>query len=112
MLDDAEICEAVAVALTADGLKAESAYTGGGIWCVTIAEPTLPEAEWLCGMADTNWGGGLTHWESAEVYGEAEGEALQLLYTDVASDSQDVAAIAGALARAVRAWRTAHGNFS
>jgi len=102
-LNDEEICEAVAAALTADGLPAESQYTGGGIWCVSIEEWRKPKASWLCGMSCENWAGQLMDDGTYCVYGEGNEE--HILHTHVSSDSQDTAAIAGALARAVRVWR-------
>lgn len=106
-LDDEQICEAVAAALTADGLPSEAQYTGGGIWCVSIEEWRAPKASWLCGMSCDMWAGTLMEADSYACYeGPEAGGEHQFIHTDVSSESQDVAAIAGALARAVREWRT------
>jgi hypothetical protein len=109
-LDDEQICDAVAAALTADGLPAESVYTGGGIWCIQIAEPTWPNAAWLVGNGCDSWGGCLENADggiySGGLYDGPDDEDLQLLCTKVDSESQDVAAIAAGVAAAVRHWRS------
>jgi len=110
-LDDEQICEAVAAALTADGLPSEAQYTGGGIWCVSITEWVRPKASWLCGMSCEVWAGTLMDADSYAVYeGSEDGGEMQLIGTDVSSESQDVAAIAAALARAIRTWRGERGG--
>jgi hypothetical protein len=107
--DDEELCEAVAAALTANGLTAEADYTGGGIWCVSIAEPWRPNASWLCGMAAENWGGTLMEADSYAAYeGPEDDGEMQLLDTDVSSESLQAAHIAERLAVAILKWRAEH----
>jgi hypothetical protein len=111
-LDDEEICEQVAALLTAAGFPAEAQYTGGGIWCVSIAEPTRTNASWLCGMSCEDWAGTLMEADSYAPYeGDDDDEDMQLLdCPGVSSESQDVAAIAAALGDAIRAWRATKGG--
>ena len=111
-LDDEGICEAVATALTADGFTAEAQYTGGGIWCVSIAEPARSNASWLCGMSADDWGGTLMEADSYAPYeGPEDGGEMQLLHcVGTSSESQQVADIAAALAREIKLWRTSHAT--
>lgn len=113
-LTDAAICDLVAAALIARGFDADGEHTGGGIWCVSVTEPAVPGTQWLFGMADVNWGGGLQDRESGEAVGDVPpGEAdprgftdYQILETTVPSDSQDASAIAEALMTAITVWRS------
>jgi|SRR5262245_2016997 len=110
-LDDEQVCERVAVALSAAGFPAEAQYTGGGIWCVSIAEPTWPDAAWLCGMSAEHWGGTLMEADSYAPYDDpTDAELMHTLDTTVSSDSQATCVIAAALANSIRAWRTAHAT--
>jgi hypothetical protein len=113
-LDDEAICEAVAKQLTASGFTAESQYTGGGIWCVSINEPARPNAAWLCGMSADEWGGTLMEADSYAPYeGPEYGGEMQLLHCKgVSSDSQNVLNIAEAIAVEIRMWRMTHGGRS
>jgi hypothetical protein len=85
-LDEDEIVEAVATALSGLGLVASSQDTGGGISCVVLRHQNGGEISW--GTADKTWGAAITN---------ANGEYVSSIETTCASDSQDVAAIAEAL---------------
>jgi hypothetical protein len=85
-LDEEEIVEAVANALSARGLVASSQDTGGGINCVVLEHKDGGEISW--GTADLTWGAAITN---------ADGEYVSSIETTCPSASQDIAAIAEAL---------------
>ena len=85
-LDEDEIVEAVATALSGLGLVASSQATGGGISCVVLEHKDGGEISW--GTADETWGAAIT---------DADGKYVSSIETTCLSDSQDIAAIAKAL---------------
>jgi hypothetical protein len=85
-LDEDEIAEAVATALSGLGLAASSQDTGGGITCVVLEHKDGGEISW--GTADESWGAAIT---------DANGGYVSSIETSCPSDSQDVAAVAEAL---------------
>jgi hypothetical protein len=85
-LDEDEIFEGVATALTAMGLVASSQDTSGGINCVVLQRKDGGEISW--GTADETWGAAIT---------DANGEYVSSIETTCPSDSQDIAAVAAAL---------------
>ena len=85
-LDEDEIVDAVATALSGLGLVASSQSTGGGISCVVLEHKDGGEISW--GTADETWGAAIT---------DANGEYVSSIETTCPSDSQDVAAVAEAL---------------
>jgi hypothetical protein len=108
-MTDEDLCDGVAAVLTAMGFTAESQYTGGGIYCVSILEPTFPNASWLCGMAAECWAGTLME---ADSYGIHEDNNLAqdelFIHTRVSSESMRPDRIAPALAREIQRWRAKH----
>jgi predicted regulator of Ras-like GTPase activity (Roadblock/LC7/MglB family) len=85
-LDEDEIVEALATALSRLGLAASSQDTGGGISCVVLEHKDGGEISW--GTADETWGAAIT---------DADGKYVSSIETTCPSDSQDIAAIAKAL---------------
>jgi hypothetical protein len=85
-LDEDEIVEAVATALSGLGLAATSQDTGGGIICVVLEHKDGGEISW--GTADETWGAAIT---------DADGKYVSSIETTCPSDAQDIAAIAKAL---------------
>jgi hypothetical protein len=85
-MDEDEIVEAVATALSGFGLAASSQDTGGGISCVVLEHKDGGEIYW--GTADVTWGAAIT---------DVNGEHVSSIETTCPSDSQDIAAIAEAL---------------
>ena len=85
-LDEDEIVEAVATALSGLGLAASSQDTGGGISCVVLEHKDGGEISW--GTADETWGAAIT---------DADGKYVSSIKTTCPSDSQDIPTIAEAL---------------
>jgi hypothetical protein len=85
-LNEDEIVEAVADALTSLGFSARSQDTGGGINCVVGEHKNGGEIVW--GTADVNWGASIS---------DESGEYVSSKETHCPSDSQDVAAIVEAI---------------
>jgi hypothetical protein len=81
-LDEDEIVDAVADALTSLGFSASSQDTGGGINCVVLEHKDGGEIVW--GTADVNWGASIS---------DEDGEYVSSIETRCPSDSRDVAAI-------------------
>lgn len=85
-----EIAQLVAETLSAQGLRASSQDTGGGICCgiccVILERDGGGEIAW--GTADVNWGAAVS---------DERGEIVSSIETSCPSDCQDVAAIAEAI---------------
>jgi len=85
-LDEDEIIEAVATALSSMGLAASPQDTGGDISCVALDPKDGGEISW--GTADVTWGAAIT---------DVNGEYVSSIETTCPSDSKDIANIAKAL---------------
>jgi hypothetical protein len=85
-LDEGEIIEAVATALSSMGLAASPQDTGGGISCVVLNRKDGGEISW--GTADVTWGAAIT---------DVNGEYVSSIETTCPSESKDIANIAKAL---------------
>lgn len=81
-----QIVNAVADALTDEGLEASSQDTGGDMNCIVVVREDGGEIIW--GTADVNWG--------AAIHDE-EGEYVSAIQTDCRSDTRDVAVIVRAI---------------
>jgi hypothetical protein len=97
-MTDSEVCGRVAERLRATGHpNAHYDHTGGGIFCVFV--PTTPDdgREWIFGAPDATWGGELQ---------DDEGQPLDphvWVETKMSSESEDIHAIAAAIAAAMHA---------
>lgn len=85
-LNEDEIVDAVAEALTGLGLTASSQETGGGIQCVVIEHKDGGEITW--GTADVTWGASIT---------DEHGEYVSSIETSCPSDSQNIEQIVEAI---------------
>jgi hypothetical protein len=84
-----ERAEKIAEALIGLGLDARAEDTGGGIVCVVVPRADGRAIFW--GTADVTWGAVVT---------DAEGDQISSISTKWPSDSDDIAATAGALLEA------------
>jgi hypothetical protein len=84
--NEEKLMEVLADALCAEGFRASSQDTGGGIVCVVLDRAGEGEIVW--GLADVNWG--------ASVTGE-DGEVISGIETDCPGDTDDLAKIVAAL---------------
>jgi hypothetical protein len=81
-----EMVEAVADALNDIGFAASSQDTGGGIYCLVLQREQGGEIVW--GTADVTWGAAIHN---------ADGDYVSSIETTCQRDTQDIAAIVGAI---------------
>jgi hypothetical protein len=84
--NEEETMEALADALSAEGFRASSQDTGGGILCVILDRVGGGEIAW--GLADVNWGASVT---------DEDGEVISGIDTECPGDTDDLAKIVAAL---------------
>ena len=81
-----QLMKALADALSAEGFRASSQDTGGGIVCVILNRADGGEIAW--GLADVNWGASVT---------DGDGEVILGIETECPGDTDDIATIVAAL---------------
>jgi len=84
--NEEELMQALADALSAEGFRASSQNTGGGMVCVILDCADGGEIAW--GRADVNWGASVT---------DEDGEVISGIETECPSDTDDIATIVAAL---------------
>jgi hypothetical protein len=99
-LTDGERCDRVTTLLRDRyHIAAYSEHTGGGIMCVLIPDGEA-RGTWYWGMGDANWSGGCVAFDHGDMV-----EGLDVLTTDVPSDTDDVERVALAIANTMGAMR-------